>query len=230
MDFKDKKCLIAMPSGSGSVPVPTVQSLMALKFVCQCSFIMTDRIRTDTARNYFVRQALNQKVDYLLMIDDDNPVPEDTLQKMLEDDKDIVIAPILSRNPNKDGEHTLCAFYSREEMIDEKPLKLYYDIKAFKEPGYLHKIDAGGCGAILIKREVLEKLSKEYEGFVFEYGNINFSKKYSVDGKMLGKRTMSEDCEFSERAIKAGFEMWLDDRIVPFHISNPKLVKYIKKD
>jgi len=228
MDFKDKKCLIAMPCGSGFVPVATVQSLMALKFACSVGFAMTERIRTDEARNFFAKMAISQKVDYLLMIDDDNPVPADTLQKMLEDDKDIVIAPILTRNPNKEGEHTLCAFYTREEMIDDKPLKIYYDIKDFREEGYLHKIDGGGCGAILIKREVLEKLDKEYDGFIFEYGKIKFSKKYSIDGRLIDKRTMSEDVEFSERAIKAGFEMWLDERILPYHISQPKLVKYGK--
>jgi len=207
MNYKDKKVLIGIPSGSGFVPVPTVESLMSLKFVCQCGFAMTSRVRTDEARNHFAQMAISQKVDYLLMIDDDNPVPVDTLEKMLEDNKDIVIAPILSRNPNKLGEHTLCAFYAREEIIDNRPIRLYYDIKEFRDKGNLHKIDAGGCGAILIKRQVLEELNKKYKGYIFEYGNINFSKEYSIDGRLIDKRTMSEDCEFSERAIKAGFEM-----------------------
>jgi len=207
MDFKDKKVMIAVPCGSGFVPFQTVESLMSLKFVGQCGFIMSNRVRTDHARNYFAQKAISQKVDYLLMIDDDNPIPPETLELLLEDDKDIVIAPIPTRNANKEGNHTLCAFYSREEIIDDKPLKLYYDIKDFKEDGYLHKIDAGGCGCILIKREVLEKLSKEYDGEIFEYGNIKFSKKYIIDGRSINKRTMSEDCEFTERAIKSGFEV-----------------------
>jgi len=205
--FKDKKCLIAVPCGSGYVPFITVNSLMALKFPCQCSFIMKDRTRTDQARNYFAQEALIQNCDYLFMMDDDNPVPPDTLEKMLEDDKDIVIAPILSRNANKEGENDLCAFYSRDEKIDDKIIKIYHNIKDFKEEGYLHQIDAGGCGAILIKRKVLEKLNELYSGEIFEYGNIKFSKKYNIEGRMIDKRTMSEDCEFSERAINAGFEM-----------------------
>lgn len=39
---------------------------------------------------------------------------------------------------------------------------------------------------------------------------------------------MSEDCEFSERAIKEGFEMWLDERIRPLHVSRPLVVQYNK--
>jgi GT2 family glycosyltransferase len=46
-------------------------------------------------------EAIQKGATHLLFLDDDNPVPPDTLIKLLEDDKDIVIAPILSRNPNK---------------------------------------------------------------------------------------------------------------------------------
>jgi len=171
---------------------------------------VVDRQRTDKVRNYFARECVNQKFDYLLMIDDDNPIPPQTLELMIEDDKDIIIAPILTRNPGINGEYDLCAYYSREVKIKKNSLTMYDFIKKFRDEGPLHKIDAGGTGCMLIKRKVLETLLKKYE-FPFEFGDI------TVDGQ---RRTLSEDVEFCEKANKEGFEIWLDERITPIHLGN----------
>ena len=126
MDYKDKKILIGVPGGFGYMPTQMVQSLLQLHKPCPCAFLTIERQRIDKVRNYMVQQALLQGVDYLLMIDDDNPIPPETLELLLEDDKDIVSATILSRNPNKDNEHDLCAFYAHEHKIVGKHLHLYH--------------------------------------------------------------------------------------------------------
>jgi hypothetical protein len=153
-------------------------------------------------------------------VDDDNPIPEDTLEKMIEDDKDIVVAPILARNPNKDGKFNLCAFYAdKQKLEDGTTLRLYRNITNFRDDGPLHKIDAAGTGCMLIKRKVLEAMNEKWKGLPFEFGDIKLDKSITVDGQAFDRRTMSEDCEFSERAIDLGFEIWLDDRIRPKHIT-----------
>lgn len=225
---KPKTILVGIPSGAGYMPTMMVQSLLNLHKPLPCQLSIIDRQRVDKARNEFVKMCLAGGFDYLFMIDDDNPIPPDTLEKFLEDDKDIVIAPILSRNPNKNGIHDLCAFYSHEHKVDGKKLKLYDNITEFKDEGYLHKIDGAGCGAILIKRKVLEVLFKKYEGLVFEFGDIKFKKPITINEIEYKRRTMSEDCEFSERAIKHGFEIWLDERVKPFHITRLGVVQYNK--
>jgi GT2 family glycosyltransferase len=185
-----------------------------------------ERQRVDKARNYITMEVLKQGFDYLFFVDDDNPIPQDTLEKFLEDDKDIVTAPIPSRNANAKGEHNLCSMYSREVKVDGKPLRLYEPIKEFRDKGHLHQIDATGTGCVLIKREVLEALHKKYRDDIFEFGDIRFKKKIKVDGQEYDRRTMSEDCEFSERAVDAGFEIWLDDRIRPLHLTNQGSVQW----
>lgn len=212
------KILIAMPSYNGQVPSITVQNLLQLHKPCECAFVIIDRQRIDKCRNFFVKQALEGGFDYLFMIDDDNPIPPDTLEKLLEDDKDIITVPILSRNPLEDGTHPLCAFYKEDRKIKKKTMPYYTPIKEFKEEGDLHQIDAAGTGCILIKRKVLESMAKEYE-YPFEFGDI------TVEGQ---RRTMSEDAEFSERAVKQGFEIWLDERIIPIHLGQQQIIKYEK--
>ncbi|MFA5071884.1 MAG: hypothetical protein WC511_06020 [Candidatus Pacearchaeota archaeon] len=215
--FSNKKVLLCVPNGSGSIPAIMVQSLLQLHKPCPCAFLVIERQRTDKCRDFFAKEMLRGGFDYLLMIDDDNPIPPETLDLMLEDDKDVVIAPILTRNPNKDGKYDLCAYYSREIKIKENSLRMYDFIEKFIDEGYLHKIDAGGTGCMLIKRKVLEELAKKYE-YVFEYGDI------IVDGQ---RRTLSEDVEFCERVIDNGFEIWLDERIVPIHLGNQQIIKYV---
>lgn len=219
---KQKLILIGMPCGSGQVPAPMVSSLLQLHKPVTCAFMIVERQMIDTARNGIVQEALKNNITHLLMVDDDNPIPPDTLEKMIEDDKDIVIAPILSRNPNKDGKHDLCAFYKRE--VDG--VKLYDHISGFKEEGDLHKIDGGGTGCMLIKTEVLKKLYKKYNGHLFERTRDIFEKSIVVDGKEYTERTMSEDVLFCERAIDEGFEIWLDSRIRPLHITGNRFIQY----
>lgn len=219
---KNKLILIGMPNGSGQVPAPMVTSLLQLHKPCPCAFMIVERQMIDTARNGIVLEALKNNVTHLLMVDDDNPIPPDTLEKMLEDDKDIVIAPILSRNPNKDGKHDLCAFYKKE--IDG--VTLYEHIINFRENDELHKVDGGGTGCMLIKIEVLKKLYEKYSGHLFERTREKFEKPIIVDGKEYTERTMSEDILFCERAINEGFEVWLDSRVKPLHITGNKFIQY----
>lgn len=221
-----KTILVGMPNQSGMMSSVMVQSILQLHKPCPCAFMTVERQRVDKARNAICMEGLKNNVDYVFMVDDDNPIPPDTLERFIEDDKDIVIPPILGRNPNKNGEHPLCAFYSRKVKVDGRSLRLYEPIEKFRDDGPLHKIDAGGTGCILIKAKVLKKLFSLYHDNIFEFGDIKFKKKIKVDGTEYDRRTMSEDCEFSERAIDAGFEMWLDDRIRPFHITTYNLIQY----
>jgi hypothetical protein len=214
--------LIGMPCGSGSVPAPMVQSLLQLHKPLPCAFMIVERQMIDTARNGIVLETLQKGASYLLFLDDDNPVPPDTLEKMIEDDKDIVIAPILSRNADKNGERKLCAFYSME--IDGN--RVYENIKSFNGEGPLYKIDGGGTGCMLVKVEVLKKLYEIHHGHLFERTRDIFKKPITFNGKEFTERTMSEDVLFCERAIDEGFEVWLDSRIRPLHITGNQFTQW----
>lgn len=226
MENKQKIILIGMPSYGGLIPATMVQSLLQLHKPLPCAFMIVERQRIDKARNGIALEALKQGADYLFFVDDDNPIPPDTLEKLLEDDKDVIIAPILGRNPDEEGRYPLCAFYKEEVVADGKKLNLYRNVEKFRDEGYLHRIDAAGTGCMLIKRKVLEKMFKKYGEYMFEFGDIKFKKPIKVDGKKYERRTMSEDCEFSERVTEEGFEIWLDDRIRPLHVTTYNLIQY----
>ncbi len=223
---KPKTVLIGMPTISGMIPSVVVQSLLQLHKPLPCAFMTVERQRVDKARNAIAIEALRVGADYLLFIDDDNPVPPDTLELFLKDDKDIVIAPIPSRNPDATGNHPLCAFYAREVEVDGEPLRLYKPIETFRDKGPLHRIDAGGCGCMLIKAKMLAAMFARYNQYMFEFGDIRFKEKITVDGQEYDRRTMGEDVEFCERAVDLGFEVWLDERVRPLHITTFNMVQW----
>lgn len=196
-----------------------VTTLLRLEYPCLLGFVIVPRKRIDKARNEIAVNALWNKYDYLLFIDDDNPVPPDTITKFLEDDKDIVTAPILTRKMDKTGNYTLCVYKAKEY----DGVRIYSNVRTFKE-GYLHQIDACGMGCTLIKRKVLETLHKKYKDYMFEFGKIE--KPIKIGEKLYKARTTSEDMEFCERAVDAGFEIWVDTRIRPLHLIGQNQVQW----
>lgn len=218
--------LIGMPTASGFIPSVMVQSLLQLHKPGPCAFMVVERQRVDKARNAMALEALRTGADYLLMLDDDNPIPPETLDVLMADDKDVVVPPILTRVPNAAGRHTLCCHYATTVEADGQPLRLYHNIERFRDDGPLHRVDAVGAGCILVQRRVLEGMQARYGTGMFEFGDIRLQQPVTVDGVAYNRRTMSEDCEFSERVVDLGFELWLDERIRPFHITTYNMIQW----
>lgn len=222
----NNKVLIAMPCGSGFVPSMMVRSLLELRKPCPCAFLIVDRQQTHKARNYMALQAIEGGFTHLLMVDDDNPIPADTLEKMLEDNVDIVAAPILTRNPNpQTGRHDLCAFYGVPVETSAGTLQFYKNIAEFNDYGPLHRVDVAGTGCMLIRVEVLRAMRERVCDYFFENSRIDFD-PIQFEGQEIKIRTMSEDVDFCEKAVQCGFSVYIDDRVRPYHIGAPNLIQY----
>lgn len=217
-DIEKKKVLLCLPCASSFVPSCMVESLMQIFKPCQVYFSIINRQKIDWARNNFVKEAIAGNYDYIFFVDDDNPVPHDTLLKMLHADKDIVGAPIISRTAPYNGNHVLCAFY-REQLNDiSEDVSIYKPIEKFNDSGSLHRVDAIGTGCLLIKRKVFETVYDQYKGNPFEFTRIQLSRPIIYEGKEIFSIEYGEDVAFSMRAASLGFQIWLDDSIRPYHL------------
>ena len=219
-----KKILIGIPCGSGMMPAYTVDGLFKLTRPCPTSLLIIERQAVDAARNYILELAIKMQVDYVMFADDDGVLPNDTLVKLMEDDKDIVGAPMMTRNVREDGKHRLCCFekYEDFDIGDGKTMKKYRSIEKFDtEKGHLHQVDAIGGACFLIKRAAFEALFAKHNGKPFEFLHevIQTSKGVTV-------HDLSEDICFSERAKAEGFEIWVDTRIRPVHLGKPEFVRF----
>ena len=153
--------LLGLPCGSGYFPHQTVLSLLTLHKK-NCTLTIVPRMRVDYARNEIVRQALEQDCTHILMVDDDNPIPPDTFDKMIAADKDIICAPIRQKIPP----HKVCCY----EIGKEDDTEGYKNLETMDtSKGHLVKIDACGMGCTMIKRKVFKTLYEKYNKMPFEF-------------------------------------------------------------
>lgn len=216
MENKPIKLMIGLPIAGHCFPAETVEALLNLKVVQNMFTKVIAGESVAKARNYLARFALENGATHLLFLDDDNPIPQDTLEKFLKADKDIVCAPVLTRHEPFQP----CIF--KKTVIENNEIPGYEHIlKADTSGGNLIKVDACGMACTLIKREVLEKLYLKYKGEPFAFSRDEIT---PVDGKE--RREMSEDVTFCERATNDGFEVWCDTTVRPIHFSGHKFVQF----
>lgn len=137
-------------------------------------------------RNAIVDSVITEKCDYLMFIDADMRFPKDALIRLLKHQKDIVGVNATTRSePVKPTAKNI----NFEEDGSVSFLPIYSNVKKGIE-----KVDAIGCGVILIKNTIFKKLEKPY--FYFEQ---------LPNGKLLG-----EDIYFCIKAKDAGIDTYVD--------------------
>jgi hypothetical protein len=222
-NLQNKKVLIGIPCASGMMSAYVVDGLFKLQRPCPVGLLIVERQSADNARNYIIETAIKLGVDYLFFADDDGVLPADTLVKLLEADKDIIGAPMMTRNEKDDGKHGLCVFEKYDFYIgDGKSVSKYRQAKL--EPGekYLIPVDAIGGACMLIKKECFIPLFQKHNGRPFEFVHeVHETKEHGIT-----LRNISEDMNFSERAKQEGFEIYIDMRIRPVHLGKPKFVRF----
>lgn len=137
-------------------------------------------------RNSLVRTAVEEKCDYILFIDADMRFPKTTLERLLAHKKDIIGVNATTRTmPPKPT--------AKNIQINEDGSVDWLEIFSNKEKG-IGKVDAIGCGVMLIKTSCLKNIPQPY--FYFEQ---------LLKGKLLG-----EDIYFCIKAKDAGIDTWVD--------------------
>ena len=145
-------------------------------------------------QNNLVELAKAKKASHLFLVEHDIVFDPDTLQRLLDLDKDVVAAPYsgraLPRRPliyqkANDGELYMMSY----DIWPDKPFKCY----------------GVSTGCTLVKMSVFDKIEKPY-----------FSFEYTKEGKMK----MSQDIYFSKKVNEAGMECWVDPTIDVVHIGS----------
>lgn len=125
-------------------------------------FLYVEAGMVDEARNFAVKQAIDEKYDYLMMIDHDNPCTKNPLELILYD-KDIIFCPTPTMNRGALG----------------------YNVSPFKnqKPGLI-KVHDAGTGCVLISRKALEGIPKplfetklDKDGLMEQGEDITFCQK-----------------------------------------------------
>ncbi len=189
------KILIAVPTFENITP-ETFKSIYALHTgEHTVHFDFVKGYDCAIARNKIVEKTLEGGYDYVLMVDSDIIIPQDTIDRFLDSPVDICFG-ICPRKNTKTGK-TAVAKLGQAGFHD-----MYTMEEITKTP--LSRIEVKGAGAAcaFIRASVFKKLEYPWFNYV-SYKDRSF---------------LSEDYYFCNSAIKAGYVMWADTRIKCGHL------------
>lgn len=195
------KITIAIPTNREIKP-KMMESLLKVVTYSQHDYhiLLADRGYTVAEnRNYAVIQAMRNKSDYLLFVDDDMVFPENTLERLLTNKKEIV--GVATNKKVLPKQSTIGLFDENGEYKDPER----HPDWEMKLPDELFKAFFVGGGVLLIDMKVFEKIEKPYFEFIT-----------NEDGMV----TDGEDGMFCKKAQKAGFDTWCDPTLTIGHIGN----------
>lgn len=116
------------------------------------------RTSIDRMRNQAASLALQNECDYLMFVDDDMILQIDTLESLVDADKDIVMAHTYIRG----YPYNPMAFKGYGDLYDQYELKPYIDLEEHTDEKGLVSVDAVGFATVLIKCSLLKRLTTPY--------------------------------------------------------------------
>jgi len=205
-----KKLMIGLPAYDHKVGLKMAVSLMRLaqkvlehgitvqvSSICGCSVV-------SRARNMIVHEFMQSDCDHLLFIDSDMTFdPDDVLRLMAwNQEKHIVAGAYESR---KAGKIYILTLDGDQENVLMDAMGL---VKAKRV----------ATGFMMIQRQVFEKLAELHPEWK-HHDNLSEAMLYSYfDFKVTPEGYIGEDFLFCERAIEAGFGIWIDPTIKLGHM------------
>jgi len=204
---KKPKIAICTPIHDSSVRLAYLTSMVTLlsnvRETKDIDFmVVTGESVLSKARNTLARKFLESNATHLLFIDSDQGFLWSDIDRMIQLDKPIVIAPVQIKLPNQDA-------WNVRTLDDKYPNS--------KEPFRIH---SGGTGFMLIQRQVFDKLKPTTP----KYYDVDGGKKREVygffntfisDGVFFG-----EDIAFCNSWRKIGGEIWCMPAVKTAHIGN----------
>lgn len=149
----------------------------------------------DSARSRHATEFMKTNMTHLMFIDDDMAFPADIALRLAIEDLDIVGVP-----------------YRRKNIEPRFTCRHGEDLERFASRPYLIKVTGLGCGMMLIRRNVLEKLAEDLPKIKFDKDEepitLFFQHELVQDDLVGGLAYCSEDYNFCRKAKNAGFDTW----------------------
>lgn len=176
------------------------------------------RLLTALAREKLVQEALKANMDYIIMYDDDMLLPIDMVERMIEDVENNPQIDVLAPLAHMRNAPHYAVIYTTTEGYDENAHAPYFVNNFVKNypKDVLTECDAVGFGAVMIKMEMVRRITPPYF--------------FSTTGT-------GEDIYFCMKARQdAGARIFMDTRIKLGHLSAPRVIdeeyyeKWIKEN
>ena len=186
------KTLIAIPT-SRDIEIQCAASIIGMEREGRIGVFCPQSYSIDASRNLIVEHALEIGYDYIMWIDSDMILPNNTLTTLMSHDKDVVSGVYAYK--------LIGAENAVAKRFKDKAKDIYEDIplKEITESKRLIEVDGVGFGCVLTKVDVFRHIKKPW----FRY-----------------TPNMGEDIYFCRKAQKAGYQVYLDTSILCGHVGS----------
>lgn len=198
--FEDRPIRIAIciPTYDFKMHIPTVKTLMTM---WKPEHYLLDQLgpTIDVNRNVLVERALSDPATtHILFLDSDTVLPYDMIARFL-------------KFMEMDHVHMMSGIYYQKNIPFRTTQFMEFDEKkstrirvADYQEGELVKIQSAGAGALLIKREVFDRIEQPYFKFILSD---------------TGNRYLGEDIYFFRKTEEAGLNLYVDTSIICQHMN-----------
>ncbi len=187
MENKKPSICVLIPA-YGTVPVKSFASITTLLMNSGRKFPINVLILESTiifeSRNILLEEFLKTNSDYAFFLDSDMIVPSDLIEKLVEQDKDVISSLAFTRT------------MPPRPAIRKKIGESYQTIEDYPQNALI-EVDAVGLYSMLIKREAVQKILDQTKGNFFDI-------KRNEKGELKG-----EDIIFCENIKKSGFKIFV---------------------
>lgn len=164
-----------------------------------------------TARNKIAQKAMDHNTDYVLMVDNDVVLPDNTLLTMLDAPVDVCLGYYAHRNADNlyTGRVSVCRLHQPDgSLYYNYPLESEYTAEEMDQfaAGGQNKIQihGGGMGCALIRTEIFRLLPYPW------YDWVNYADSH--------RGMLSEDLYFCEKCKSLNIPVYTDSRAKCGHI------------
>lgn len=157
-------------------------------------------VRTDSNRNSILFEFLKTDIDAILWLDVDMIYPRNIVDLLVKANKDIIGTVYYKRTEPFDP-----VVYIKNDRQD----KPYTAIDTHDKPKEPIRVDGVGYGGLLVKRGVYEVMGEDKWS--------NYGANFHIPTATTHKQ--SHDLMFCETAQKHGFEIWVHNGCVAYHIN-----------
>lgn len=200
------KILIAVPTFENIYP-DTFKAIYDLdKGDHEVSFDFVRGYDCATARNRIAQKALDEHMDYVMMVDNDVVLPKDALLNLLDDPREVCLGYYAHRPPKNTYTGQMCVckrFKPNGGLYFNYPTESLYtaeELRTLRENGeYKVHIHGGGMGCALIDTDVFRRIGYPW------YDWVNYADDH--------RGTLSEDLYFCERCREIGLPVYMDTRV-----------------
>ena len=159
MNEQRKKIILGIPH-TGTLPVDTVMGLLKIQSKHMINIQLLKSSILYISRDSLVEAAIRAQADYIMFLDSDQIINEDTIDRMvtyLNNGEDIVTALIFRKDPP----YQPCIFSSQRELENKQISLQYYDVEGqdLTKPFY---VESCGLGCAMIKLDVFKNIKQPW--------------------------------------------------------------------